>query len=72
MIEVKVVDCEMVVKSVTTVGTNKVGICPLTFMALLAEFKLMAADNPLGRETLLEPFPPKRFIRAADISEAPA
>lgn len=66
VIEVKVVDCETVVKSVTTVGTNKVGSCPLTFKALLADCKVMApetpADEPLGAD------PPKRFIIAADMS----
>ena len=69
VIEVKMVDFETVVKSVTTVGTNKVGILPFISMALLAEFKVMILI-PLGRDAdpPLDIDPPNIFKTAPDIS----
>ena len=67
VIEVKMVDFETVVKSVTTVGTNKVGILPFISKALLAEFKVMILI-PLGRDAPLDIDPPNIFKTAPDIS----
>jgi len=69
VIEVKMVDFETVVKSVTTVGTNNVGILPFISMALLAEFKVMILI-PLGRDAdpPLDIDPPNIFKTAPDIS----